>query len=38
MGDKPNFTQVWTCPRDKSPLIQVKISKFGPKYILAQIS
>ena len=26
---------LWVCPRDKSPLIEVRISKFGPKCILA---
>ena len=32
---KSKFTPFWACPCDKSPAIQVRISKIGLKYILA---
>ena len=28
---------LWVCPRDKSPLIEIRISKFGPKMHLSTV-
>ena len=32
-----NILSLWVCPRDKSPLIGIRISKFGPKMHLSPV-
>ena len=35
---KSKFTPFWACPRDKSPQIEVKITKFGTKMHLSTVN